>query len=114
MNNRTPHINPGVLVRWVFGQSVTQAAYQEQLDRRQQFEDWVSQHLFKADEEGCSDAIYAYPQNDGDYISQQTYYGSTVPLPFGFADDNIANFGRVPDLVIPSKFTLGHSKRTQL
>jgi len=100
-DGRNPHINPAVLERWHFGQSQGPTAFAEEVSHQQTFENWTANNFLLADNQSCSDSLYLYPQNAGQYNSRETYFLGPSSPPFGFGDSRVAVFGRSPDIVIP-------------
>jgi hypothetical protein len=45
---RSPHINPEVRFRWRFGESKGADAYADELERRENFENWTLSHFVRA------------------------------------------------------------------
>ncbi|KAA1466956.1 amidase signature enzyme [Dentipellis sp. KUC8613] len=98
---RMPHVNPGVLTRWDYAQSQGLSVFETELSHRETFENWTLNHFLTGSPESCSDSIYLYPQNAGEYASRQTYYTGPPGPPFGFSSGRIAVHARSPDMVVP-------------
>ncbi|EIM85123.1 amidase signature enzyme [Stereum hirsutum FP-91666 SS1] len=109
---RNPHINPAVLARWQYGESQGADGYAAALIERETFENWTSSQLFKEDAESCSDSLFFYPQNAGDYTSREVYYPSIAAPPFGYSSGRLAVHGRSPDMVVPIGQVPYHSNIT--
>ncbi|TFY83359.1 hypothetical protein EWM64_g647 [Hericium alpestre] len=98
---RKPHINPGVLTRWNFAQSQGEGVFNQELINRETFENWTMKHFLTENNQSCSDSLYLYPQNAGQYVSREDYYIAPPGPPFGFSDGRVAVHARTPDMVVP-------------
>lgn len=100
-DGRTPFINPVPKIRWQYGSSnVTNATYNEQLNRKNQFLNWWNNVVQPAHPSTCSENIFLYPVGPG-VPSYRNQYLSPAEPGFNYSTFFISPFASNPDIAVP-------------
>ncbi|KAJ9119397.1 hypothetical protein QFC24_005630 [Naganishia onofrii] len=87
-------------MRWAYGRQRGESGYQAELARKNVFKDFFSEHVLKADNETCTDALFLYPINTGTTSYRNGYKAPPNP-PFGIFNEAYAPFHEGPEISIP-------------
>ncbi|KAK0730219.1 glutamyl-tRNA amidotransferase [Lasiosphaeris hirsuta] len=101
-DGRHPFVNPVPLVRWGYGDTLSEGDYEAAKREKAIFMDWFNSVILPTvDQPGqCSSGFVLYPSIQGDQIPRNRY-GGEPGVPFGFNPGRISVFSEAPDSTFP-------------
>jgi hypothetical protein len=100
-SGRLPFVNPVPLVRWGYGDSLSEVASSEALMNKTIFKDWFASHILKPDNKTCSSSILAYIVPP--VAQYRNAYRTSPKPPFTFSSQYYSVFAETSDIVVPSE-----------
>ncbi|WVW82683.1 hypothetical protein I302_104694 [Kwoniella bestiolae CBS 10118] len=102
-DGRNPFVAPSPAGRWAFGRTnITEEMFQDFLQRKATYEQFVTEHVLTYDKDTCTNAIIVTPSTTGNTNYRNIYRPAPSPGISSAADEGVDPFASgTPELIVP-------------